>query len=70
MRENLKTMRIASGLTALEMAQLADTTEARIYAFERGRNRPRVNEAIMIAAVFGVSAAELFPDMAEKLLYR
>lgn len=70
MREKLKVLRLAAGLTALQLAQLAGTTESRIYAFERGRNRPHIQEGISIATALHVSPVEIFPDMANEFMHR
>ena len=59
----LKTARLASGLTALKLAELAGSNEMRIYSIERGRFKPRVDEALRIAEVLHCTPAELFPDM-------
>ena len=55
--------RKAAGLTAYQLATAASTREPRIYAFERDRYRPRVDEAQRIADVLHCDAAELFPSV-------
>jgi len=57
----LRDARIASGLTALELADIAGTTEMRVYSVERGRFRPRPGEARRLAVALGANPAEMFP---------
>lgn len=70
MREKLKAFRKADKLTALALGERAGTTEPRIYAFERGRQRPHIDEAIRIAAALRVAPVEIFPDMRDELVNR
>ena len=55
--------RTAAGLTAIALAEIAGTTEQRVYMVERGRYRPRTDEAARIARVLGVSVEALFPNL-------
>ena len=54
-------LRTAKGLTALALAEAAQTSEPRIYNIERGRHRPRPDEARRWAAVLEVEPGVLFP---------
>ena len=56
-------LRTAKGMTAIQLAESAQTSESRIYNIERGRHRPRPDEARRWAAVLGVSPEVAFPDM-------
>jgi len=51
---------MAAGLTALELADLAGTTENRLFPIERGRFRPRADEAARLASALGVSIHDIF----------
>lgn len=59
----LRQARIEAGLTAFALAERAASKEGRIYAFERGRHRPKRDEAIRISAALGKRAKDLFPDV-------
>ena len=59
----LKAARLASGLTAIKLAELAGTGERRIYSFERRNFRPHVDEALRIAEILHSTPEELFPEM-------
>ena len=58
----LRLARLAVGLTAIETAGPAGTTENRLFQLERGRFRPRPDEALGLAAVLNRSVKDLFPD--------
>ena len=62
----LKLKRMNAGLTACDLAALADTAEMRVYQMERGRFRPRPDEAEKLARVLGMDATELFPNGIQK----
>jgi transcriptional regulator with XRE-family HTH domain len=53
--------RLAAGLTAFDLARAAGTTENRLFQIERGRFRPRPNEAAGIALALMATVEELFP---------
>ena len=57
----LKQARKTAGLTAIRLAELARSTEQRVYHIERGRYRPRPDEAGRIAAALNSTVSELFP---------
>lgn len=59
----LRQARTKAGLTAFALAERTASKEGRIYAFERGRHRPRRDEALRISAVLGERAEDLFPDV-------
>ncbi|HMP71772.1 MAG TPA: helix-turn-helix transcriptional regulator [Kiritimatiellia bacterium] len=61
-KSELKQARIESGLTALQLAEIAGTNEARIYQVERGRFRPRPDEAQRLADVLRIPVESLFPN--------
>ena len=58
----LRAARLAAGLSALEAAAPANTTENRLFQLERGRFRPRPEEAAGLAAVLMRPVEELFPN--------
>ncbi len=66
-RRQLREARKADHYSAIALARLAQTTEPRIYAFERSRYAPGVEEARRIAKALGRPAVELFPDLEGKL---
>ncbi len=57
----MKQKRRAAGLTALELARRAGSTEDRVYQLERGRYRPRADEAQRLAHALKSSVKKLFP---------
>ncbi len=61
MSTQLKIARTAAGMTALELARAAGTSENRLFQIERGRFRPRPDEARGMALVLGESVETLFP---------
>jgi transcriptional regulator with XRE-family HTH domain len=61
MATQLKIARTAAGMTALELARAAGTTENRLFQIERGRFRPRPDEARGLALVLGEPVETLFP---------
>ena len=63
----LQLKRTTAGLTAADLARLADTAEMRVYQFERGRFRPRPDEAARIAKVLGADVDDLFPAGVQQL---
>ena len=67
MNTTLREARDKKGLTALALADAADTNEMRVYAIERGRTLPKLGEAQRMAAVLGVPASKLFPRLVDSL---
>lgn len=61
-REPLKDARRTAGLTAVRCAELAGTTEPRLYQLERQRFRPRREEAHRLSEVLNVPVKMLFPN--------
>lgn len=59
----VRQIRAAAHMTALTLAEKANSNETRIYAFERGRYQPRPDEARRIAAVLGTKPETLFPKV-------
>lgn len=57
----LKNARLATGLTAIELAKIAGTTENRLFQLERGRFRPRALEAAGLSLALDIPIDELFP---------
>ena len=57
----MKRKRRAKGLTALELARRAGSTEDRVYQLERGRYRPRADEAERLAHALKSSVKKMFP---------
>jgi len=50
-----------AGLTAYAIAQQIGTNETRVYAIERGRYRPKKDEAARIAKALGCAVVDIFP---------
>lgn len=62
----LRNARKALRLTAIALAISAETTEQRIYAFERRRFNPHIEEAERLAQVLRQPATILFPELFSK----
>jgi len=62
-RTELKSRRMARGMTALQLALAAGSNETRIFALERGRCNPSRDEAEAIGRALGVRADSLFPEL-------
>ena len=62
METPLRTARVEMNFTARRLADAAGTKEMRIVSLERGRFRPRADEAKRLAAVLVTPVEELFPD--------
>lgn len=60
-RSPMRSARTELGITALDLAEMCGTTEPRVYMLERGRFRPRPDEAVNLARVLGVDVEDLFP---------
>jgi len=65
MTTQLRIARRAAKLTALQLADAASTLESRVYQIERGRYRPRPDEARRLAEVLEADPAEMFPGALE-----
>lgn len=63
MTTQLRTARQAANLTALQLADAASTLESRVYQIERGRYRPRPDEARRLALALGADPVEMFPSV-------
>lgn len=61
MKNNLRLFRMSGGYTAKKTADLAGTEEMRIYFIERGRFRPKPEEAIRLATALNSTVDQLFP---------
>ena len=59
----LRKARQRAGLTAIQLAEAAGTTETRVYSCERGRFRPRPDEARRLALALGADPVEMFPGV-------
>jgi DNA-binding XRE family transcriptional regulator len=59
----LREARLKARLTALGLGKLADVPEMRVFHIERGRYRPRLDEAQRLARVLGQPVEELFPGL-------
>lgn len=59
----IKNLREARKRTALQLAAEIGSNEMRVYAVERGRFKPRPDEARRWAAVLGVAPEVAFPDV-------
>lgn len=62
----LRNARKGRHLTAIALAIAAETTEQRIYAFERRRFNPHVDEAERLARILHQPAVILFPELFSK----
>ncbi len=62
-RRHLKAARLAAGLPAVALGELVGITEQRVYDIERGRYRPRVDEARTWADSLGMPPSVAFPEM-------
>ncbi len=60
----LRALRRGAGLTQAELAAAAKVSRALVSAVEAGRHLPRVDAALALARVLGVSAEELFAPAA------
>lgn len=65
MRERLRLARAARGMTALQLGQMADVSEVRVFALERGRGRLRIEEASRLARALNVPPEEIAPELFE-----
>lgn len=57
--EKFRSLRIASGATQRELAAKLDVTEGTLNRWERGHQRPSVEQLLGIADHFGVTLDEL-----------
>ena len=62
-RNELRQARMARGWTALDIAESLEITENRVFAVERGRARPKHDEAARWASIFDLPVESLFPDL-------
>lgn len=58
----LRQQRIRAGLSAFKLAEMAGTTEIRVYHIERARYRPRRVEAEGFSRALKKPVPVLFPD--------
>jgi len=61
-REHLKALRLAKGMTAIDLAEKAGLTEIKVYNVERGRYRLSREHAARWSAVLGVPLEQAFPE--------
>lgn len=59
---SLKHHRVKAGLSAFQLAEMAGSSEMRVYFVERQRYRPRRAEAEGFARVLKTTVQKLFPD--------
>ena len=62
----LRAARLEARYTALELAEAAATTENRLFQLERGRFRPRPDEARQLAVALNRDVQDLFPGGIQK----
>ncbi len=62
-RTVLTQARLKQGLTALDLAGQLGISENRVYAIERGRTKPRVEEALLWAGKIKLDFDTAFPDL-------
>lgn len=62
-RDHLRNARLASGLTALDLAEAAGLREHTVYSVERGRCCCSAAEGMRWAQVLGVRFEEAFPEL-------
>jgi len=65
-RTELKSRRMARGMTALQLALAAGSNETRIFALERGRCNPSHVEAEAIGRALGVKPETVFPELSQR----
>jgi transcriptional regulator with XRE-family HTH domain len=65
-RVELKSRRMARGMTALQLALAAGSNETRVFALERGRCHPSRDEAEAIGRALGVKPETIFPELAQR----
>ena len=56
---------LADGMTQQELAERAGVTRQTILSIEKGKYRPSIALALILAEIFGVSVEELF-ELAEE----
>jgi len=62
-REHLKAARLALGLSALALGEKTGIKEERIFAVERGRYRPRLEEGLTWATALNMRPEVAFPEL-------
>jgi transcriptional regulator with XRE-family HTH domain len=60
--ERIRAARLGKGLTLDELAAMTGVTKVAVWAWERGRTRPKAENLSHIAEALGTSAPVLFPD--------
>lgn len=65
-RTELKSRRMARGMTALQLALAAGSNETRVFALERGRCNPSHVEAEAFARALGVKPETVFPELSQR----
>jgi putative transcriptional regulator len=59
MSNNIRDLRLARGLTQVEVASICGVTEVAVRRWEHGEAVPRRRKAVKLAKVLGVSIAAL-----------
>lgn len=62
-RQLIKDARQAKGWTALDLGERINQSEEHVYQVERGRYRPKPNEAAAWAEALGLTPAIAFPEI-------
>lgn len=62
-RQHLSTARRAAGMAAVDLGERINMTEQRVFDIERGRYRPRRDEALTWSAALGMKPEVAFPEI-------
>jgi len=65
MKNNLKEVRVAAGLSLQELADMYGGTKPHCWCLERGKNSPKLNTAYAIAKVLNKTVYDIWPDETE-----
>jgi DNA-binding XRE family transcriptional regulator len=62
-RRHLTEARQKKGWAAIDLGELLDVSEQRVYDVERGRYLPKLEEGELWALALGMDAAAAFPEL-------
>lgn len=63
MKNRIKELRLEKGLSQYKLAEMAATSQARIWQWENGYYIPTLLEMELIATALGVTIKDVFPDV-------
>lgn len=63
-RKHLTEKRRQLGLTAIDLAEIAELTEEKVYIVERGRCKPKHDEAVRWSKAIRMPMKQAFPEFA------